>query len=460
MLKRSQACQTGEALSTESAAPRQAGNDPKGIYRDSWLWNAGLSALWFANNYKWFVLMLVIVPGQIAAMPDVPEGLKNTYWGWIFAAGAVWAFVGPALMGGWSDRLGRRRVFMITGSILTLIALFVMAGVERFWLLAAGYLMLQVSDDVIQGAYASLIPQIVPQDKQAKASAVLGALNLFAQIATVVAALFLSGLGGLKGHQWVYLGIGLVQIISLLCVLSAIKLLKEPLAKPEPSLSAEPKERHSGLKGWFSPLLNFDFRVVWISRVLINLGFFIVQPYLSRFLHDIVGRPSGDQLVFSLFGATISGEQTALMAVLLTLSFSGGVGALLSSRRMDRWGLKKTIMFAGVILAPVLAMIAFTKDYSLLWVLGIGFGFAQGTFISADWAMGAATVPDLESLGKDMGIWSSAVVFAQVTAGLSGGIIDGLNKMQMGVGYSAAFLFSGCVMLAGTQLIRLVKKVK
>lgn len=403
--------------------------------------------------------MLVIVPGQIAAMPDVPENLKNTYWGWIFAAGAVWAFVGPALMGGWSDRLGRRRVFMITGSILTLIALAVMAGVERFWLLAAGYLMLQVSDDVIQGAYASLIPQIVPADKQARASAVLGALNLFAQIATVVAALVLSGLGGLKGHQWVYLGIGTVQIISLLCVLWAIKPLKEPIAKSEPS-AQEAKAELKGLKAWFSPLMNYDFRIVWISRVLINLGFFIVQPYLSRFLHDVVGTPAGEERSFTWFGMAINGVQIALMLVLLTLSFSGGVGALLSSKRMEKWGLKKTIVFAGVILAPVLAMIAFTKDYSLLWVLGIGFGFAQGTFISADWAMGAATVPDPESLGKDMGIWSSAVVFAQVTAGLSGGLIDGLNQVQMGTGYSAAFLFSGCVMLAGTQLIRLVKKVR
>ncbi len=438
----------------------QSSGHPGTIFRESGLWNTALSALWFANNYKWFVLMLVIVPGQIAAMPDVPFHLKNTYWGWIFAAGAVWAFVGPSLMGGWSDRLGRRRVFMITGSILTLIALFIMAGVERFWLLAAGYLMLQVSDDVIQGAYASLIPQIVPKDKQARASAILGALNLFAQIATVTAAMVLSGLGGLKAHQWVYLGIGLVQIICLCSVLWAVRELREPMPKPAPDLRQESKAEKTGLRGWFSPLADHDFRTVWISRVLINLGFFIVQPYLQRFLDDVVGKPEGTEKVFSWFGVSITGTMMALMLVLLSLSFSGGVGALLSSKRMDKWGLKRTILFSGLVLAPVLFCIAFTKEYSLMWVLALAFGFGQGTFISADWAMGAATVPDPESLGKDMGIWSSAVVFAQVTAGLSGGIIDSLNRVNMGMGYSAAFIVSGTVMLIGTQFIRRVQKVK
>lgn len=453
-------CQTGAPVSEPlSNSPRRSGH-PDSIYQESGLWNTALSALWFANNYKWFVLMLVIVPGQIAAMADVPANMKNTYWGWIFAAGAVWAFVGPSLMGGWSDKLGRRRVFMITGSALTLIALLIMAGVEKFWLLAAGYLMLQVSDDVIQGAYASLIPQIVPKDKQARASAILGALNLFAQIATVIAALVLSGLGGLKGHQWVYLGIGLVQIISLLCVLWAIRELKEPLPKVAVDSDAKPKEVKTGLKGWFSPLADHDFRTVWISRVLINLGFFIVQPYLQKFLDDVVGRQQGADKVFSWFGVPITGTSIALMVVLLSLSFSGGIGALLSSRRMEKWGLKKTILFSGVVLAPVLLCIAFTRDYSMMWVLALAFGFGQGTFISADWAMGAATVPDPESLGKDMGIWSSAVVFAQVTAGLSGGIIDSLNGINMGMGYSAAFLLSGTVMLIGTQLIRRVQKVR
>ncbi|MCG9894847.1 MAG: MFS transporter [Fimbriimonadaceae bacterium] len=427
------------------------------VYRDTWGWNAALSALWFANNWKWFILLLAVLPGQVAGMPDVPPDRRNSYWGFVFMAGAIWAFFGPAILGGWSDRLGKRRVFLITGSLLTCVALFVLAGVERFALLAAGYLFLQISDDVIQGAYASLIPQLVPRDRQARSSAILSALNLFAQIGTAVAGLLLGSVNalGLKGHQWIYLGVAAVQIICLLLVLWAIRGLKEPFARQE-------GPRAPLWRGFLEPWKSMDFRWVWASRVLINLGYFLAQPYLQFFLVDMVGqrRPGETEPSFFLFGLQITGGQTAMMVVLLSLSLSGAVGALLSFRKMEKRGLKGTVVFAGLLLAPMLLLMAFLRDYTLVWMTALVFGFGLGTFLSADWALGAATVPDPEALGRDMGIWSSAVVFAQVTAGFAGSAIDGLNRSQMGLGYGAAFAVAAGFMLVGSLLVKRVQSVR
>ena len=38
---------------------------PSTGYRDTWLWNLGFSAYWFATSYKWYILLLVIIPGQV-----------------------------------------------------------------------------------------------------------------------------------------------------------------------------------------------------------------------------------------------------------------------------------------------------------------------------------------------------------------------------------------------------------
>lgn len=447
-------------LMVVSSVPQDGLTDPgqpRSVYRDSWSWNAALSALWFANNYKWFILLLFVLPAQVAGMKDVPPLERDKYWGFVFMAGALWAFVGPALLGGLSDRLGRRRIFLVTGSVLTVVALGVLAGVGQFWWLAVGYLFLQVSDDVIQGAYGSLIPQIVPPEKQAKSSAVLSALNLFAQIATAIVAQILGSVNalGLGGIQWIYVGIAVVQLLSLGTVLIAIRRLKEPIARAAAAKTA------GGLAEFFSPWKSPDFRWVWISRFAINLGYYIVQPYLQFFLDASVGRPvaGSKDKVFTLFGTQITGTLTAMMIILLTLSFSGAVGALISSRRMERWGLRKTIWFAGACLAPVLLVMAFTRDYTLMFFLAIFFGFAHGHFLSADWALGAATVPNPDSLGKDMGIWNSAVVFAQVLAGNAGAGISALNGVNMGLGYSVAFIVSGVFMFLGAQLVWRVKGV-
>lgn len=432
-------------------------SSPQSIYRNNWGWNAAFSMLWFANNWKWFILMLAILPAQVASAPDVPPELRNTYWGWVFAMGAGWAFIGPALLGGLSDRLGRRRVFLITGSILTVLALMVLASVKQFWLIALGYLFLQVSDDVIQGAYGSLVPQIVPQEHQARASAVLSALNLFAQIGTAIAALVLSGmkLGGLEGTQLIYGGIMIVQVVSLTAVLIAIRRLEEPLPRTVPD------KKESFVEGFLAPWKSPDFRWVWMSRLLMMLGFYLIQPYMRNFLDAVVEAPRNPagQKVFSLFGMALGPVDMTINVVLLSLSFAGTVGALLSARRMSRWGLKKTIMFAGAILGPVLLVIAFTRDFSVLWLLALAFGFAHGTFLSADWALGAAVVPDPDSLGKDMGIWNSAVVFAQIVAGLGGGVIDFFNRVnpEIQLGYVLTFIVAGIFMFTGSRLTSKVK---
>lgn len=457
--------------------------------------------LWFGSNWKWFILLLLVLPAQVGSVIKVQQNqiddqIKvirssvpveagvteeqfrasveqkvaplekkkndlansvNTSWGMIFTIGVIWAAFGPTIFGGWSDRIRRRKPFIAIGMILTVCALLLLSRADSLILIAACYLMLQISDDVMQGAYASLIPQIVPKDKQSKSSAVLSAANLFAQIFSALSYMILGGIAilGLSSNEKVYYLIILVNVISAGLVLFTIKDLKEPEDRP---VTEGPVQKSNFLQDIIAPWKSRDFRWVWGSRFLIMLGFFIIQPYMLNFLKDLVGVPDAKNVLhFNLLGLDIASPDMAQAVILLSLSLAGGIGALLSIKRMPVWGLKKTIWMCGYLLTPVLLGLAFARDFSLIWVLAIGFGFAHGTFLSADWALGAAVVPNPESLGKDMGIWSSAVVFAQLISGLAGSLIDQLNRVSNGLGYALIFVASAIFMGFGTQLVRQVR---
>src|SRR5687768_15282372 len=90
-------------------------------FQDRTSWYLRLSAFWFSTSFKWFIILLVLLPMQVAAV--VPGGEKNTWWGFVFMIGAIEAMIGPAICGYLSDRcgsrFGRRKPFIAIGAAMT-----------------------------------------------------------------------------------------------------------------------------------------------------------------------------------------------------------------------------------------------------------------------------------------------------------------------------------------------------
>lgn len=57
--------------------------------RHTTVWYITLSAYWFATSFKWFLVLLVLLPARVAELVDPAE--KATRLGWLFAVGAVMA---------------------------------------------------------------------------------------------------------------------------------------------------------------------------------------------------------------------------------------------------------------------------------------------------------------------------------------------------------------------------------
>lgn len=426
-------------------------------YQNTWLWNLGFSAYWFATSWKWYILLLVVIPGQVVDVitsEAVQRGLtpeaaaqyaldfKNGKWGLVVLIGAVWALFGPMIFGGWSDKLrsrfGHRQPFIAAGAALTVIALAVLADANAYWVIVLGYLLLQFSDDVGTGPYSAMVPEIVPEENRGRASSVMSMLQLLGQIGSAVTALILGDV------KLIYLGVGLV---NLLCALWTVWTIRG--VRPLESEEEEPKKEFF-LTTWIKPFKQRDFVWVWFTRLLSALGFFLVTQYILNFLTDAYSS-------YVFFGQDLGDAKMAVNVLGLTMSLTGAFGAMYAAKHADRLGRKRLIYVAGVVIFLVMVPFAAMRDFTIAWSLAAVFGAGYGLYISADWALVSDVIPNKKAAGVEMGVWASSVVSVQLLSGMAGMGIDYLNKKATHAGYMSAIVVAGCLFLASTMLVKQVR---
>lgn len=410
-------------------------------YQDRTGWYVSLSSYWFASSFSWFVLLTVVLPKQVAQV--VPEGTKNTAWGMVFALGAVWASVGPSLFGALSDRAGKRSRFIALGAALTIAALGLLCFAHTLGQIAAGYLLLQVADDVGTGPCSALIPQYVPKERRGKASGIMSLLSLGGQLTAAPAAYFSGG-----DPKFVYAAIGVVTIICALIAFITVQRLESGLVEKN-----RESFLHGFLRGWIAPWRNRDFFLVWGAKLLFSLGLYLTEPYLRNYLEDVVK-------TFHVLGLNVldADRATTLLALVITLCAAGG--SAIGGGWSDRAGRKRVVLTGGGIMATALVPFLLFHRYDLLLAIAIVFGIGYGIFLSADWALASDVMPDEEALGRDMGIWQMSESVVQVFAGSAGRIVDWGNRQSMGTGYQVVFGLGAFAFVLGTVVVRLVRSVR
>lgn len=422
------------------------GKSPSG-YVHNLGWNLGFSAYWFATSYKWFILLFVFLPKQVADI--VPDGEKNTYWGLILGTGAIWAVIGPAVFGRLHETKGgiwaKRHIWLAIGSAGTLIALMVLVGANSLWILALGYFLLQLSDDVGTGPYAGMVAEVVPQENRGYSSAVLGGFKLFGQIASAIMALVL------KKIELVYIGIATVNLISALVTIFIIKNLPEkeinPENKPKPFVTE-----------YLAPFKNSDFVKVWLNRMIVAFAFASITAYTRNFLADTYAATHTIQLFSLKFSDPESYASDAANILALTISFTGILGSLFSAKYADRIGRKKLLVISAIIMSIALVPIAMTKDFNLIWMMVAAFGLGNGLYAAADWALASDVLPDQSRPATQMGAWQSSETAVQIPAGIvMGALIDTLNRQSAGLGYQAMLFTAATLFFCSTFLVKRIR---
>ncbi len=426
-----------------------------------------LNAFWIANNFHWQSLLAVVIPSMVATFLDPSH--KDINLALVVNVGTLVAFVVNPLVGAISDyatfHMGRRRPFMIAGTILNVIVLVLFAFAPS-WFSASAllftfailFVLLQFSNNLANSPWSAIIADKVPIQQRGLSSGFNGLFTLLGTIlGSVVAGIILGGNMPLPLYRnavvRMFLLIATVQIAFVVYTVLTVK--EEPL----------PPEQHVRLnlayffkRFLFKPSQYPDISWVLLARFLVMMGIWSVYYFLLYYFDDVLG---GKGVKTIVLGTPFSGAQfngVLFQPVLLLLALPTSIFAGWAS---DRWGRKNLVYLSGVMMTVVcIIFILFQNQYAAL-VAGAFFGIGYGAYTSVDWALTTDVLPPTDEAGKFMGIWSAVGILPQVIGITVGGVIlQLLQTLPHHLGYTSLFGLTVIYLLLGTVVIKQVKSAR
>jgi len=389
-----------------------------------------MNVYWFGLAFLWNGLHPIILPALLLGL--VPETLKNTYLGGLTFAGLILAMIVQPLAGALSDRSrsrwGRRRPWIVVGTLLGLACLAGMALASSFWGLMAGYLCLQIASNAAHGPAQGLIPDLVRPERRGLAS---GIKNLFDMGGLVVTSLLAGQLMGSGNPTLAFALAGGVLVASALVTV---------LFTPEP-----PAPMAGGSDDDLPGLLRVEWgrypaytRLI-ISRFLILLGIYAVQSFAQYYIRDWLGLPNAAQVT----GNLLAGIGLALTLLVFPAGWLS-----------DRIGRLPLNLLAGGLAAVGILSLLLVQDVTALYLSGAIVGMATGIFVSVNWALATDLIPAAEA-GKYLGLSNLATAGAGAASRLAGPLIDGINALHPGahLGYPVLFVVAAASTLLGTLFL-------
>lgn len=404
-----------------------------------------VSILWLAFSAQWLTLLSVIIPDQVANIVGPHSAQKEGLTGTVLSIGAVVALFVAPLAGALSDRArssrGRRRPFLIAGVVGTCIGLLMMAPFgpgSSLLLYMIVFLNLTFWWNWFAGAYAGLIPDVVPQRDQDLASAWI---NIMTAIGTGLGN-FLVAVLYAPNHPTAALAAFVV--LSLACLALTLKHVKEP-----PSEGADDKfALREFLRSFIiNPRAHPNFYWVLVTRLFVNMGVWSISALLLFYAQDVIGLARAVNVLPALNAA---GAFLSIPASLTAVWLSPRYG-LVAIVRVTSWIMViATICYVLIPLQP--RLIWFTPTV-LLFALG------WGAYQAVDWALALRVLPSAAGAGKDMGIWHIAFVLPLVVGPVvTGWMISGLRLVvSVGTAYMGAFAIAALWFVFAAVLIRRVR---
>lgn len=391
--------------------------------------------LTLANTVIWLSILpisSILLPMQIAGL-DAANRFSNLSIA--TAIGVLAALITNPIAGALSDRttsrLGRRRPWLIGGTILSAITLALMANATSFIMLVLWWAMFHVAANALLAALSAVIPDQVPVRQRARVSSFVSlSLPLGAVIGSVLVT------RTVKSTQLsYYIFIGVLLIIMTLFIL----MLRE---KPLPGSAVSHFNLGTFLAGfWVNPVRYPDFGWAWLTRFLVYLSYFTALGYLLYFLQDAVHYKNAAQ-----------GVTTFQIIVTCTVLVASILSGIFSDKLQRR---KLFVMGASFVLALAFLILALFQTWPAVElaaaVLGIGFG----AYLGVDIALITQVLPSANARGKDMGIINIANEFPEIVSSAFAALM--INAFHS---YTLLFMLAAILASLGAILVRQIKSVR
>ena len=422
----------------------------------------------------WTFLLVVAIPQQVAKLDNVGDTKKGAALGMVMLFGGLISAIEPPLVGFVSDRTrtrwGRRKPFVFTGSILLVVTLSFLPHVRSLSSFILLYVLVQFFSNISSSANLAFLPDLVPKEQLGRASGMMGALGATGQLVGAMSGMLVTKMG-MQGVYWMVSGLYLLTTAVTVCgvvdrdeedegfrhgrLQHGRGVAQEEKEKEEEETPAASFSQglHTMYQTYTDAIIhNVDFRWVFLTRLLYNMGIYSVQEFLQYYVHDLL----------PLKNWSSTSEVSLLFVPLLC---GGVISAYFAGRLSDQLGgvRKKFIYISGCVQTIVCLLLMLPNDSVLLaGVAALAFGVASGCYAAVDFAMVLDVLPNSKTIARDLGVWHVSLVLPQLlSTPLSGSLLDTMRKnVSVQAGYSSIFFLSGVWFLLSTVLVIKIRGVK
>jgi MFS family permease len=372
----------------------------------------------------WLALSILLDGVNTLVLPFLLSGFANhtsqaTLLGLITFIGLLAGALIQPIAGAFSDKfypIFSRKGFIGIGLILILLSLLLFASVQNILAILLGYLAIQVSASVAQAGQQGLIPDLIDEHHRGLASGFKGFMDLTGAMLGFVL------LGQLLGVGKPLLAIAVIGGFLMITYLIAVFLTPE----------------HKRNQGTIITTHAIPLKKIFSLDLIQHAAF--VRLVLARFLFLLGIYAAGRFLL--LFVANRLG--LALITVLAS-PFTGWLA--------DRIG-RVPLMIAGAIFSAISAlMLIWANSSTHILLFGGLMSIGSAAFAGGSWALLADLVPKDDS-ARFFGLANFSTAGSSAVAGLFGPVIDGLERIWPGMGYSVLFLGAALAFLASILPIK------
>jgi len=373
-------------------------------------------------------------------------------------AGAVVGIIIQPTIGSISDytvsRWGRRKPYIVIGSLLDVVFLLGIAFSHSLVAMAAFVTLLAFSTNIARGPFQGYVPDLIPERQVGLASAMVGLMQILGNVtgfAIATVAAILTGIereaalaAGRTATDYLPLALVAIAIVELVTMLSVVLRVREgqpPKSREGRSWVAIAKET------WATDILRERSYVYLVaSRLFFLMGGGILVNLVIAYLNQSHRLNQADANQVNL----------VLLAIVVVTNLIVIVPA---ARLSDRIGRKPVIYLSCVLGAIGVGLAAVAPVIPVALVGGALFGASAGMFLSVDWALMTDIIPKV-SAGRYMGLSNVATGSSAPLSVATGGlVIDLVNSMAgIGAGPRAAYLLGVAFYFVSAYLLRPVRE--
>src|SRR3989440_2797861 len=424
-----------------------------------------MNVFWIANNFHWQALLAIVIPSMVAKFLDPAQ--KDINLALVVIWGTLVAVAVNPLVGAISDyatfRLGRRRPFLIIGTIVNVVVLVLFAfapgwfsSIALLLTFIVLFLLLEFTNNLANSPWSAIIADKVPEHQRGMTA---GFNGLFTLLGTIIGSI-VAGIIVNKNNALPIYRNEIVQIFLIIAVAQVIFVAYTVITVKETPLAEHITFQLSPIlqKFFFKPSRYPDLSWVLLARLLVMMGIWGVFYFLQYYFDDVLGGPGVKTIILN---SPFSGEQfsgTLFLPALLLLALPTSI---IAGSISDRWGRKRLVYLSGIMMTVVcLIFIIFQNQFGSL-IAGAFFSLCYGAHTCVDWALIADVIPPTNEAGKFHGIWSAMGILPQVIGITIGGIIlQLLRGLPNHFGYITLFVVTIAYFALGTLVIKQVKGVK